>query len=137
MIKPFQMTDLGSFIPNEFSNPDLVLEQLINPEFEVQTLLGEDGMVQAILCFRNYWGRNWAGFFLIAARVHKRTPSILRKHIAKTMIERDALRLQTESQANTCLRKWHKWLGFKHEGVREKLLFNRDYDMWALMREGV
>lgn len=137
MIKPFKIEDLGAFIGNEFSDPDLVLDQLIDPSFTVQTLWGRNGLVQAILCFKNYWGRNWMGFFLIAQNVHPRTPIILREHIRKTMIEKNALRLQTDSQANECLRKWHQWLGFTWEGCRKKLLFDRDYDCWALLREGV
>lgn len=136
MIKPFIIDDLGSFLPNEFSNPDVVLDQLIDPAFEVQTLWGADGYVQAFMCFRNYWGRNWMGFFLIAKKLHPRTPIILRDHIKKTMIEKNALRLQTDSQANECLRQWHEWLGFTREGCRKKMLFDRDYDCWALMREG-
>ena len=137
IIKPFQPTDLGAFIPNEYSDPDVVLDQLLDPAFEVQTLWGDNGLVQAILCFRNYWGRNWMGFFLITRHLHPRTPVLLKQHIRKTMIERNALRLQTDSQATECLRKWHEWLGFTWEGCRKKLLFDRDYDMWALMREGV
>lgn len=137
MIKPFNIEDLGSFLPNEFSDPDAVLDQLTDPSFEVQTLWGNDDFVQAILCFRNYWGCNWMGFFLIAENIHKRTPIILKHHIRKTMIDKNALRLQTDSQSNVCLKAWHTWLGFKYEGTREKLLFGKDYDMWALLRQGV
>lgn len=136
MIKPFTLTDLGSFLPNEFSNPDFVLDQLLDPANHVETLFGDDGMVQAIMCCRNYWGRNWMGFFLIAKKLHPRTPVVLREHIKQTMIDRRALRLQTDSQSNPCLRKWHEWIGFVLEGTRKNMLFDRDYDMWALMREG-
>lgn len=136
MIKPFTVNDLRFFQPNRYSRVDIVLDQLTDKTYEAQTLWGRNGTVQAILCFRNYWGRNWQGFFLIAEHTEPRTPVLLRNHIFLTMEQRDALRLQTESQADECLRTWHKWLGFKNEGLREKLIFNRDYDMWALMREG-
>lgn len=135
MIKPFKMTDLGYFLPNEFSNPDNVLDQINDPAFEVQSLW-HGGMVAAILCFRNYWGRNWLGFFLIAQDFPPKLAITLREHIRATMIKKDALRLQTESVACDVLNDWHHFLGFKWEGCREKMLFDKDYDQWALMRGG-
>lgn len=137
MIKPFNIADLRLFQPNEYSRVDMVVDQLTDPAYEAHTLWGKNGLVQAIACCRNYWGRNWSGFFLIAKDIEKRTPFLLKKHIYLTMELRNALRLQTDSQADECLREWHKWLGFKCEGTREKLIMNNDYDMWALMREEV
>lgn len=137
MIKRFQIEDLGCFLPNEFSNPDVVLDQLVDPAFDVQTMWGDDGMVQAIICCRNYWGRNWMGFFLIANPFPVQAARTLRSYIRAAMEERDAVRLQTDSVATDCLRKWHAFMGFKLEGTREKMLFNRDYDCWALMRGGI
>jgi hypothetical protein len=134
-IEPFKITDLGYFIPNEWSNPDVVLDQLTDITYEVQTLWGDDGMVQAILCFKNYWHRNWMGFFLIAKDLSKRTPVMLKQHIQKTMDERKALRLQTDSVSNECLKKWHEWLGFKWEGCRIQMLFGQDFDAWAIVRK--
>lgn len=135
MIKPFTMLDLGYFLPNEFSSPDHVLDQLADPAFEVETLW-HDGMVAAILCFRNYWGRNWLGFFLISSDFKPKLAVVLRNHIRATMIKKDALRLQTESVACRALDEWHEFLGFKWEGCREKMLFDQDYNQWALMRRG-
>lgn len=134
-IRPFNISDLASFLPNEFSNPDVVLDQLTDPAYVTETMWGKRDFVQAIMCYRNYWGRCWSGFFLVADNIEKRTPLRLKSHIIETMELKNALRLQTDSQANECLRKWHEWLGFKHEGTREKLLFDRDYDMWARMRQ--
>lgn len=136
MIKPFEPTDLGHFIPNEYSNPDMVLDRLTDPAYVVQTLWGRDDLVQAILCFRNYYGRCWDGFFLISKNLHSRTPIILKEHIKKTMDEKNALRLHTDSQATDCLKKWHEWLGFTWEGCRKKLFNDKDFDMWAIVREG-
>lgn len=133
MIKPFQMDDLGYFLPNKFSDPDTRLDFLTDPEFKVQSLWHE-GMVAAILCFRNYWGNCWLGFFLIAETFPRRLASVLRDHIRKTMIEYNASRLQTESVACPELDRWHEFLGFKWEGCREKMIYDRDYNMWCIMR---
>ena len=135
MIKNFVLTDLGYFLPNEFSNPDRVLDQLTDPKFEVRSLW-DDGMVAAILCFTNYWGRNWHGFFLIAEGFKPKLAAVIRNYIRSTMEEKDALRLQTDSIACKVLDDWHEFMGFKWEGCREKMLFDRDYNMWALMRGG-
>lgn len=133
MIKPFKMTDLGYFLPNEFSNPDRVLDYLRDPTYETETLW-HNGMVAAILVFKNYWGSNWHGFFLIADGFPPKLGITLKHHIRATMEKKNAARLQTDSPACKKLDDWHEFLGFKFEGCREKMLFDRDYNMWALMR---
>lgn len=135
MIKSFKRNDLGYFIPNEFSNPDAVLDQLLDPAFEVQSLWHK-GMVAAILVFQNYWGRNWHGFFLVAQDFPARLAVVLREHIRRTMIDKDAHRLQTESIACKVLDDWHEFMGFKWEGCREKMMYDKDFNQWALMRGG-
>lgn len=124
-------------MPNKFSDPDRVLDQLVDPAFEVETLWDNDGMAKAILCFRNYWGRNWMGFFLISEQFPPHLMLRLRSHIKQTMVKKDALRLQTHSVAEECLNKWHKLLGFTCEGFHQKMLFDQDYHSWALMRGGI
>lgn len=133
MIKPFTINDLGYFLPNKFSNPDFCLDQLTDAAFEVETLWHK-GHVAAILCFRNYWGNCWLGFFLIAEDFNPKLAITLRAHIRATMIKKNAARLQTESVACPELEAWHKFLGFGYEGTREKMIFDRDYDMWAILR---
>lgn len=132
-IKPFKRTDLGYFLPNEFSDPDKVLYALFDPSYEVQTLWYK-GMAAAILCFQNYHDRCWHGFFLIAIDFPARLAGVLRNHVRRTMIEKNAIRLQTHSVACKLLDDWHEFLGFKWEGCCEKMLYGRDYNMWALMR---
>lgn len=135
MIKPFQLTDLGSFLPNEFSNPDVVFPALVSPHFEVQSMVAPDGSVQAIIAYANYWGDCWQGFLLIAERFPFPSARALRKHLHGTMAEKNASRFQTDSVACGCLRKWHEYMGFTHEGTRKKMMFGRDYDMYAILKE--
>lgn len=134
-IKPFKMTDLGYFLPNEFSDPDRVLDRLTDDSFEKQTLWHK-GMAAAILAFQNYHGRCWHGFFLVADDFPARLALVLRDHVRKTMILKDAIRLHTDSVACSVLQQWHEFLGFKWEGCREKLLYGMDYDCWAIIRGG-
>lgn len=123
-------------MPNEYSNPDVILPGLVDGSHQVQTLWGDDGMVLAICAVRNYWGQCWNGFFLISQDFPPAAIRTLRIAINNGMIANNALRLQTESVSNHTIRAWHKLLGFELEGVRKKMMFDRDYDMWALMREG-
>lgn len=136
-IKPFIMTDLGAFIPNEYSNPDEIFPLFMDARYEVHTMWGDDGLVQAIICFRNYWGNCWSCFVLIAKGFIPSNNQRLRDLIRCYMIQHNALRLETISRADEILRKWHQFLGFTHEGVKRKMMFNQDYDVWSIVREGV
>lgn len=133
MMKPFKIEDLGCFLPNKFSNPDHVLEQLSDPSFEVESLW-HDGDVHAILMYTNYWGTCWRGCFLVSEHFNPKLAVVLRDHIAATMEKKNASRLHTESVSCPELTAWHEYLGFTWEGCRKKMLFGRDYDLWAILR---
>jgi hypothetical protein len=134
-ITPFNLKDLGAFIPNEYSDPDEIFPLFLDARYTVQTLWGEDGLVQAIICFHNYWGSCWSCFVLIARDFRLFNAYLMRNLIDRYMAEHGAVRLQTESRADDTLRAWHRFLGFKHEGVKKKMMFNQDYDCWAIVRE--
>lgn len=135
MIKDFNISDLGYFIPNAFSNPDKVLDVLCDPEVAKRTQW-HNGMVSSILVYREYHERCWGGFFLVSEMPALRAAPELRAYIEETMERHDAIRLQTDSIACPELDKWHEYLGFKFEGCREKMMHGRDYHMWARMRTG-
>lgn len=136
MIKQFETSDLEAFTPNEFSNPEAVHPCLISSSYEVQTLWDADNVVKAILAFKNYWGRNWTGFFLVSERFDMLDAYELKKSLLAGLTARNVFRVQTESIANEKLRQWHEFLGFVHEGTRVKMMLDQDYDMWALMPKG-
>lgn len=136
-ITPFKITDLGAFIPNEYSDPDQVIHILLCEQYEVQTLWGDDGLVQAIICFSNYWGDCWSCFMLVSQNFDPSLAPDVRELITRYMNTKAATRLQTESRAEPILRKWHRFLGFHYEGTKRKMMFNQDYDCWAIVREGV
>lgn len=133
-IKPFKIEDLGYFTPNEFSDPDAVLPIMVN--MEVKTMWGSDKLVQAILCVKNYWGRCWVGFILVAKNFDYHNAVGLRDLIHSEMAHRNAQRLQTDSVSNLQLRAWHEFLGFQLEGTKRKMMGDQDYDFWAIVREG-
>lgn len=135
MIKQFQITDLGAFVPNQHSNPDEIFPLFMDGRYQVQTLWGDNGLVKAIICFRNYWGNCWACFVLVAHDFTASDTDKLRQLIELYMLEYKAARLETFSRADETLRHFHRFLGFKHEGLKRKMMFNQDYDSWAIVRE--
>lgn len=135
MIKAFEINDLGCFTPNEFSEPDPVLLQLVSGEYVVESMVEPDGRVMAIMAYRNYWGDCWTGFILVSAFFDIEAAEELKGHFKAGMKALNAGRVQTESVADVKVRKWHEFMGFTLEGTRRKMMFNRDYDMWALLRE--
>lgn len=137
MLEPFKIEDLGRFIPNEYSNPDKVLDQLLDPNFMSVTLRHVDGMTAAILCFTNYSGECWHGFFLISKNFSATQAKVIKRYVHQTMWDMDADRLQTDSEDNAMLNEWHKFLGFTKEGTRKRMLNGKDYNMWAILREEV
>lgn len=135
MIKPFSIGDLGYFVPNNRSNPDRILPLLVGGQWETHTMWSDNDMVKAIMCFNNYWGNCWSCFVLLAHDFTPTDSANLREIIVSYMVDRKAVRLQTESHVDPMVHKWHKFLGFTHEGTKSKMMFNTDYDMWAIVRE--
>lgn len=43
-------------------------------------------------------------------------------------------RMQTDSEDNDIINRWHKFLGFTLEGKREKMIYDMDYNCWAMIR---
>lgn len=134
MIKDFEITDLGYFLPNEYSDPDAMLHVFDHPDVVKKTLWHE-GMVAAFLIFRNYWGNCWDGCFLISRDFPPRLAVVIKRYIKETMDHYGAVRLQSDGRACEEIRAWHKFLGFAHEGCRRKMVLGNDYDMFAIVRE--
>lgn len=134
MIRPFTIKDLEHFYPNDFSRID-DFTILTNPLYCVQTQVLHD-RVQAIIVFRNYWGRCWSGFLLIATDYSLRCSVELKRFLHQAMRDLNAQRFQTESLCHPTIKAWHEWLGFTWEGTKKKFIFDRDYDCWAIVTEG-
>lgn len=133
MIRDFKMTDLGYFLPNAFSNPDQVLDQLRDGEYITLSVWDKD-MVAAILVFREYAEKCWEGSILLAEDLRSRVIIYLQKYMHEKLEEAGAVRLQTRSLAHPVLDSWHQFLGFEEEGLHKKMMFGQDYKTWAIVR---
>lgn len=135
MIKDFHISDLGYFIPNEYSNPDNVLDVLVDASVSKRTVW-HDGMVAAIIVYREYHLRCWQGFLLVADGMPIAVAKKIKRYLHDTIKRHDAMRFQTDSIDTNALYRWHRFLGFRFEGVREKMMHGKDYCMWAIIRKG-
>lgn len=138
MIRHYNRIDKRRLKPNEFSSVgdlDFVFE---DDNFMKHTLVDEAGDVKAMILFSIYYrgpnGPCAIAFFLISEDIKPREAVELKQFIHQAVVDFDAQRVQTESVACPVLDKWHEYLGFTLEGTREKMIHNRDYNMWGYLK---
>ena len=134
MIRSFQKIDARRLKGNQFSGTTGFDFVFSNPAFYKSTLVSKDDEVHAIICFTRYWGNCFAAFFLISEGLTLREAVELKRFIYQAVVDFQADRVQTDSVACEKLTKWHKFLGFKSEGIRVKMAHDQDYEMWALLK---
>lgn len=130
-IRRFNIEDLRTFNPNEYSNPGAVVDALADPKVDKFTLIDGD-VVKAIMVAQRYWGNNYSGFFLISEEFTYRDAVKLKEFVHSTHERFGVKRFQTDSQACKVLDTWHKFLGFTLEGTRKKMMHGLDYNSWGL-----
>ena len=135
MIRPFESTDIRRLKPNEFSEPydiDFILD---DPESIKFTQVDNDSNVVCIICAKRYWGDNYMAFFLIAQEYPPKLARELKKAVHDFIKDCGVKRIQTDSVDCDLLNRWHSFLQFKSEGVRKKMIFDRDYISWAWVEQ--
>lgn len=103
-------------------------------DFYKHTLVDKDEQVQAIICFRPYWRRNYIAFFLVSDEIQLSSVKELKRFVYDAIMDLQADRVQTQSVDCEKLNAWHEFLGFTHEGKHEKFVEDRDYNTWAVVR---
>lgn len=134
MIRRFEMMDARRLKANEFSAVSDMSFVFHDDSFFKHTLVGPESDIHAIICFKRYWANNWAAFFLISSDMPAISARQLKKFVDDAIIDLRAERVQTDSVDCPELNRWHKFLGFRKEGTREKMIFDRDYNMWCKMK---
>lgn len=131
MIRQYHPHDLKKIKMNSFSAYNESLEDLNHVSFYKNTLV-DGASVMGILAFRRYWKDNYVCFILMAEGFNARHGRQVKRFIDNAMIDFGAKRLQTDSANHPALNRWHKFLGFQLEGTRKKLIYDTDFNMWAL-----
>lgn len=133
MIREFANVDARRIKANEFSNP-VNLGFVFHDDHFYKFTLVDENEVKAIICFARYWKNNFVAFFLISEDISISDIKELKRFIYDAAIDFEADRIQTESIAEEKIDKWHKFLGFKLEGRKEKMVYNKDYHCWAILK---
>lgn len=132
MIRHFDRTDLRRIKKNEFSNPADIDFVFDDPTFFKNTLVMDNQEIGAIMLFKSYWQNCFLVFLLISEDMTPIYARELKQFLDDARIDFNADRVQTESVSTPVLRKWHEFLGFRLEGCREKMIYNKDYDQWGM-----
>lgn len=130
MIRPFESMDIRRLKPNEFSEPYDIDFILSDPE-AVRFTQVDGSDVACIIIAKKYWQDNYVAFFLIAKDYPPRLARELKRAVHDFIKDCNVQRIQTDSIACPLLDKWHEFIGLKCEGLREKMLQNKDFKSWA------
>lgn len=134
MIRNFEKVDARRISVNSFSQVGDMSFVFDDPSFYKSTLVGEDSGIYAIICFKRYWENCFLGFFLVSKDIKPIHARELKRFINQVLIDFEVDRMQTDSVACEMMTRWHKFLRFKSEGIREKMIYGKDYEMWAMLK---
>ena len=135
MIREFRISDPRMLNGNKFSNTQGQMKDVFsNDLFFKQTLVNAEDEVLAIIAWASYSGNNFVGMFYISKDITPIAGRELRDFVHDVRIDLNFSRLQTDSPATPELDKWHKFLGFTLEGSIDKMLDNKDYHLWGMLK---
>lgn len=134
MIRPYQMMDSRRLKANENSGVGDMGWVFTDPEFQRHTMEDDEGRVLCIICFKKYWQDNYLAFLLISKEMTAIYARKLKRWIFDVMMDFGMKRVQTDSVDCPVINRWHDFLGFTLEGTRAKMLFDKDYKMWAFVK---
>lgn len=116
---------------NRFSRVNDMAFVFQDPTFLKHTLVSAKSDVLAIICFKRYWGNNWIAFFLISEEMPPIYARELKRFVDDAIMDLGAERVQTDSVDCPELNRWHDFLNFELEGTRKRMLYGKDFNMWA------
>lgn len=122
------MTDLESFVANEFSRWDDALYTVFTSDFIEKYSLIHKGETKGIAVFCEKAGK-WWGFFLISANMTAREGKELRVRCEKEMENRGIKEISTASVQHEVIERWHKFLGFRKESLVD--IEGIPHDIWV------
>lgn len=134
MIRPYLPLDARRLRANKFSGISDMSWVFKDDSFQKHTMEDDEGRVLCIVCFKRYWGDNYLAFLLISEEMMALHARELKRWIFDVMMDFGMQRVQTDSVDCPEINRWHKFLGFTLEGARLKMLFDKDYKMWAFVK---
>lgn len=134
MIRPFASTDIRRITPNKYAEHVDIDTQLSMPDLFIHSVVDDDsGDVVCIMAFKQYWGQNYHVSLIASDKMTFAHGKEIKQFIEEAIVDLGAKRVQTDSMDCPELNRWHEFIGFKSEGVREKMVFDTDYRMWGMV----
>ena len=133
MIRPFEPSDVRRLKPNDFCKDRDMSDVFNDPEFYKFSLV-DDSDVLCIMAFKKYWGDCWMTCSLMSEDIKPVHAKQLKKFLHTVINDFGMQRMQTYDLDCAFLNRWHLWLGFTLEGVCKKMIFNKDYCTWAVVK---
>lgn len=134
MIRPFEKLDARRIKLNDFCKDRDMNNVFEDPEFYKFTLVDDKSDVLCIMAFKRYWGDCWMTCSLMSENIKPSHARELKRFLHTVINDFGMQRMQTHDLDCSFLNRWHEWLGFKLEGVMKKMVFNRDYCAWAVVK---
>lgn len=133
MIREFVAEDLDKIEVNKFADAGLLNKfKSVSNMYEGWTL-EKEGIIKAILFYRNYAEKNYEGFTLSSVYMSAFDGQEIKDFIYKLIKRLGVNRIETLSLDCEELNSWHKFLGFECEGIKRKFFKNKDYKVWAMV----
>jgi len=131
MIRDFKITDLDSFIPNQFSDPKEFYYVLDSNEYFKYTVHDHEENIKAIICFKEKEPRDWCGFFLISDNFRFKDAAEIKTFMNKQVEKFKPKRVWTASRDNEIINNWHIYLGMKIENAI--MLEGQALNIWSII----
>lgn len=135
MIRDFKKSDLENFEDNGLTVGMDRYELLTTIEDGVWTL-EENGKIRIIIAIIEYAKRCYYGLIYGAKDLNKYDVMKLKKFMDKKCLELNMIRLETTSIDKDYINKYHRFLGYKEEGIKKNYYGDgNDYKIWSILWE--
>jgi hypothetical protein len=136
MIRDFKESDLENFEDNGLTVGIDRKELLLTLEKGNVWTLEDNGKVRIIIAIIEYAKRCYYGLIYGAKDLNKYDVMKLKKFMNKKCYELRMIRLETTSIDKDYINKYHRFLGYKEEGVKRNYYGDGvDYKMWSILWE--
>jgi len=137
MIREFALDDLDKIKLNDFGDSNLVNKfKPILSMYEGWTL-EKEGVIKAILFYRNYAEKNYEGFLVCSVFMNAFDGQQIKDFIYQLIKRLEIKRIETLSLDCEEINRWHQFLGFVCEGTKINFLKGKNYRMWAIITQEV
>ena len=124
---------LDDLEPNRFSSFHPYRQLIGSDLVSGVSMVNEEGVVKAIPFWFEYSPSKYSCFILMAEDFEPRDAVVVKAFVKETFLSYNMSRLETLSVDCELLNRWHKFIGFEHEGTKRNYVGDTDYNMWSIV----